>query len=85
VTSSPLPSPSSSVSPSPSLSSPPLQGPTPSSSPFPSPSPSASPIPTTNWLNEPRLIAAAVVITCLFLVLPLRFLLKRNHSKGKQR
>jgi hypothetical protein len=31
------------------------------------------------------LIAAAVVITCLFLVLPLRLLLKRNHSKGKQR
>jgi hypothetical protein len=58
-----------------------------SSLPSPSPSPtsgSVSPIPTTNhqdnWLNEPTLIAAAVVIiTCLFL-LPSILMQKRNRS-----
>jgi len=70
--------------------------PSPSSSSFPSPSPRASPaspsissVLTTNshgnWLNELILIVAVVVIIGLFLVVSLKFLLKRNQLKAKQR
>ena len=91
-----MPNPSPSPSPTPVATPTPTAIPSPTSSPFLSPSPSASPTspsvssnPATdhhnNWTIEPELIAAAVVITCLFLVLPLKFVLKRNHSKAKQR
>jgi hypothetical protein len=83
-TSTPVATPTLKAIPSPSFS--PLSSSSPSASPT---SPSVSSITTANrhgnWLNEPILITATVVITCLFLVLPLKFLLKRNHSKAKQR
>jgi hypothetical protein len=92
----PSPSPSPSPTPTPVATPTPTPIPSPSFSPLPSSKPSDSPtsplagsITTANrhgnWLNEPILITATVVITCLFLVLPLKFLLKRNHSKAKQR
>ena len=66
----------------------PVPSPSPLASPSPSPtSGSVNSIPATNhhnnWLNESVLIAAVVVITCLSLVIPQKFVLKRNHSKTK--
>jgi hypothetical protein len=70
----------------------PTPSPTSLASPIPSPSPSPSvntvnsspsASPHDSWLNTPILIVIAVVITCLFLILPLMFFLKRNHSRSR--
>ena len=38
-----------------------------------------------SWLNTPTLIVIAVVITILFVILPLTFLLKRNHFNSRKK